>query len=346
MIPYLSSQNFPEKDRQLSHQLQQELEYLVAADFAGNTLETLARYQKILGDNRQRDQWESIHQKLMILFKCGQVVPLDGPMIGISLSIRDSDYFQDTAHLPGQHRSWLANLEWMATLWNATFQDTGIWMGKTFEPVERHVVAKKTDRHAVTMEKYNRDTTRIGRNFFRPPIGEGKLQSIGYQMLNQLWQLTDRPETPDTKGFDSILTQENLTKEQQIPYTKTGGIFLADTGTSVVPDMHAKAVFQLNYRWPNLHPVYPMTRLVDEIVQIDDGIYLGQLVMATRHFSVAALGLEIGEAYGTDQPGWWARITGKTDQPLDYGYQNNGFFLMLDTAITEQVYDAFPAIKP
>jgi hypothetical protein len=113
--------------------------------------------------------------------------------------------------------------------------------------------------------------------------------------------------------------------------------------------MHAKPVYQLNYRWPTLNPSYPMTRLIDELVQIDDGIYLGQLVFATRHYSLGkirlpffniTLGFELGEAY-------LPRQSAEAEAEY-YGYQNNGFFLMMDTAIAKQVYadNAFAQLRP
>jgi len=71
--------------------------------------------------------------------------------------------------------------------------------------------------------------------------------------------------------------------------------------------MKGKPVYQLNYRWPSLQPVYPMTRLIDELVQIGEGIYLGQLVMATRHYGLGTIRItpfakvssswELGEPY-------------------------------------------------
>ena len=59
----------------------------------------------------------------------------------------------------------------------------------------------------------------------------------------------------------------NLDKEKAIPYSMTGGIFLASMGNSVVPEMKGKPVYKLNYRWPKLRPAYPMTCLIDELVQ-------------------------------------------------------------------------------
>jgi hypothetical protein len=110
--------------------------------------------------------------------------------------------------------------------------------------------------------------------------------------------------------------------------------------------MNNKPVYQLNYRWPGLEPAYPMTRLVDELVQIADGVYLGQLVMATSHYSLGALRTSVP---GLADKSWQV---GEPYRPalanLDYGYQNNGFFLMIDTACAAKAYadDAFPHLRP
>jgi len=124
--------------------------------------------------------------------------------------------------------------------------------------------------------------------------------------------------------------------------------------------MNEKEVYQLNYRWPALGPVYPMTRLVDELVQIAEGIYLGQLVFATKHYSLGRLRLPfcpdlleipIGEPYDPHQKHpldfLWQRFSDEGGA-VDYGYQNNGYFLMMDPAYARQVYDekAFPQLRP
>lgn len=320
-----------------------ELESLLRNDFSGDMYALLAGYQRILADNRQREKWPLTHQKLETLFMCGQCVALDGPMIGIPVSIRDSDYFKETVRQLDKERSKIASIEWMATAWNMIFADTGLWMGKTFEPVANDVVDEKTGHNPEMLECYDALTTRIGRNFFRKPADPDIIQGLGLPVLTRLWNLRPRPVSAGETLFDTVLLEGNLAKETNIPYSMTGGIFLANLGTSVVPEMNGKKVYQLNYRWPALHPVYPMTRLIDEIVQIDRGIYLGQLVFATRHYSLGNLSLslnsektvELGESY-------------TAESRIDYGYQNNGYFLMMDPAFAGKVYadTAFPQLRP
>ncbi|MDH5256992.1 MAG: hypothetical protein OEX07_03260 [Gammaproteobacteria bacterium] len=367
MHAYLSVENFPDlasdTKEKLSSQLVEILKDVSSNESESAYFELMANYQKILADNHKRDLWPSVHDKLETLFKCGTAVPLDGPMIGIPVSIRDSDYFKDTVKLVGEERSAIASIEWMATAWNATFADTGLWMGKTYEPITKQAVIDICNNDPQIISKYNEATTRIGRNFFREPPSPNALQSLGIPALTETWHLKDRPLTTDTSGFQGELLPENIDKEKNIPYTKTGGYFLADKGKSVVPEMHGKEVYQLNYRWDSLNPAYPMTRLVDEVVKIADGIYLGQLIYATHHYSIGTIDLPfipgeqhipLGEKYQPHQAAsWWQKIVAMLlnkpiKETVDYGYQNNGYFLMMEPEYAKLVYadNAFPQLRP
>jgi hypothetical protein len=349
MIVYLSTENFPTSSSSTADKLEKELEQIVAEDFGDNIYTTLANYKRILSDNKQRHLWPGLHKKLETLFKCGRCSALNGPMVGVSMGIRDSDYFRKTAQQFGLDRSHLASIEWMSTAWNLNFAYSGLWMGKTFEPVDRHTVEEKCNGNAQVMQSYNENTTRLGRNFFRNPPDPTLLQMISLPTLTLLWNLKERPLDTSRDDFDSILLQENLEKEQKIPFQKTGGYFLGDLSTSILPETLGKPVYQLNYRWPALVPVYPMTRLIDELVEIADGIYLGQLIYASRHFSLGTItspsGLvmperSIGEPYNP--------ATKDAASPSYYQYQNNGYFLMLDPDHSEKIYstDSFYEIRP
>ncbi|MEN6376078.1 MAG: hypothetical protein ABFD75_15035 [Smithella sp.] len=346
MNKYLDKDNFPSSSDEEQKELSEKLESIIANDLKDNVFSMLGRFQRILSDNRRKDEWDGIFEKLKILFMCGRNAVLDGPMIGVTVAIRDSDYFRNTARMFAKDRSAMAGIEMMASLWNATFTTTGLWMGKTFESVSRNVVAKKTGNDPQVLKKFSSETTRIGRNFFREPANPNLLQGLAIPVLTRAWQLKERPWDASASGFLGILETENLQKEKNIPYSKTGGLFIAQPGTSVVPEMKSKSVYQLNYRWPALGGVYPETTLIDELVQIADGVFIGQLVMATKHYTLGALRIDIpglrkknwpiGEPYQPDSSG------------LDYGYQNNGFFLMIDPAFARETYadDAFPYLRP
>ena len=362
-MQYLNSSHFTANSQDDAKQLETSLNKILTTDYQGSFFKLFGSYKKILGDNNRKAEWEGIHAKLTTLLKCGKSTPIDGPMIGVSVSIRDFDYFQQTAQLFGHNRSVVANIEWMASLWNNTFASTGIWMGKTFELIDRAVVAKKCNNNSDFLQRYKPETTRLGRNFFREPLAPDFIQSAGIPVLSNLWRLKDRPLSVQAQGFDSILLDKNLTLEKRIPYIKTGGYFLAETGSSVLPGMKGKSVYQLNYRWPGLEPVYPMTRLIDELVQVDEGIYLGQLIMATRHYSLGSktfslFGEDLTQSLGEDfnpapdsSTGLMAEIQELLDDThsnADYGYQHNGFFLMISPLYAEQAYadDAFPQLRP
>ncbi len=357
MTNFLNSKHFPTISSAEKQDLEDSLSNILQNDYHGSFFVLLGKYQRILADNDQRKQWPEIHKKLDTLFKYGTPEVISGPMIGIPVSIRDSDFFKATAELSGKERSVIANTEWMATAWNATFADTGLWMGKTFEPVSRATVKAKTNNDVYAMDAFSDDTTRIGRNFFREPPNPDILQAIGLPGLTQLWDLKERPMSTLAKGFDGELLAESLEKEKAIPYSKTGGYFLCNKGVSVVPEMQGKSVYQLNYRWPALGPTYPMTRLIDELVRIDEGIYLGQLVFATRHYSLGTFKLPGGQVVSVGETYPYQTLFSKIKKALSfgsfddkdvYGYQNNGFFLMIDPAYAKEFYadDAFPQLRP
>ncbi len=358
-MEYLDTSNFPAGNDAQQQELAKQLERLLGEDLETDFFDLFAKYQRVLADNSQRHAWSSYHHKLDILFRCGKAVPLDGPMIGVTLCVRDSEYFRDTANLFDRDRSLQAGLELMATAWNMTFGDTGLWMGKTFEPVSRGVVAKKTANNAIALHRYDPSVTKIGRNFFRPPFDPNLLQSLGLPVLTEFWHLKPRPQTVDADLYPGEILAANLDKEKAIAYTMTGGIFLADRGRSVVPTMRSKKVYQLNYRWPLLAPAYPLTRLIDELVCVADGIYLGQLVFATKNYSLGDIHLPFGAAspqglfehtLSPDSAEFLRDLQGRFAEDAglgsEYGYQNNGFFLMLDPLKASRVYEAFPWLRP
>lgn len=357
MANFLNSKHFPVTSSTETKSLEASLNDILENDYHGSFFILLGKYQRILADNNQKQYWLEINKKLDTLFKCGASEVINGPMIGIPISIRDSDQFKAAAELMGEDRSVFANIELLATSWNATYADTGIWMGKAFEPVTRETLTAKTNNDATIMRHFNESTTRIGRNYFRQPPDPNALQAIGLPALSKLWKLKERPMSPESDGFDCELLAKNLEKEKAIPYSQTGGYFLCNFDTSIVPGMNGKDVYQLNYRWPALRPIYPMTRLVDELVRIDDGIYLGQLVYATRHYSFGDFTLpnknivSIGDTYPYlslfDRIKKNLGFTVSTDHNY-YGYQNNGYFLMVDPDYAKEFYadDAFPQLRP
>ncbi|MDI6791227.1 MAG: hypothetical protein QME44_11185 [Thermodesulfobacteriota bacterium] len=91
-------------------------------------------------------------------------------------------------------------------------------------------------------------------------------------------------------------------------YDVKGFFFIGREGRSVNPDNKGRMVYQFNYRWPKLKTFPPDNYCIDEIVQIAEGLYMGQLLYAT----------DMSRAY---DPGL---------DPDLYRYRNFGYFLLLD----------------
>jgi hypothetical protein len=348
MTPHLS----PANAGPLAAHEEPRLAHALAGILGGDwrfPLGTLAAWQRVLSDPTRHRAWGVLLEKLEVLFRCGKATPLDGPMIGVTLHVREADPLREVARALGgpEARSPLAEVQWLAFLWNATFADTGIWMGKTFEPVSREAWALRCGGDPATATAYDPEVCRIGRNFFREaaPRGAGVLQQLGLPVLSRLWRLEPRPLAIDPARFDGALREEHLRREAAIPYALTGGRFLATLAPTVLEEGEGKRVYALTYRWPALAPAYPLTRLVDELVQIADGVWLGRLVMATRRFSLGTLHAPLPFGKAAEVP---LGEPFRNRAPVEYGYQHNGFFLLIDAALAREAFadDAFPSLRP
>ncbi|MBI3398312.1 MAG: hypothetical protein HY026_03650 [Deltaproteobacteria bacterium] len=100
-------------------------------------------------------------------------------------------------------------------------------------------------------------------------------------------------------------------KEEQnrYGYDKTGGAFIGRFAKSVNPGAEDKDVFQINYRFSSLNNPFPLKYLIDEIVEVAPGLYLGQLLFATER---------ILKPYDPSLP------------DREYGYEYFGCFLLMD----------------
>ena len=58
--------------------------------------------------------------------------------------------------------------------------------------------------------------------------------------------------------------------------------FVAENAPSINPDCNGKIVLQFNYRWPELHTMPPDNLCIDELVQLADGLFLGQLLYSVK----------------------------------------------------------------
>jgi hypothetical protein len=133
------------------------------------------------------------------------------------------------------------------------------------------------------------------------------LNALGFQFLNHWMALHPAPEH----------------ERQTYNWEKNGAYFIGSQAFSVC-DRSPRPVFQLNYRYKALDNPVPNCWLIDELVEISPGLYLGQLCYATR---------KLLRDFDPQKP---AR---------DYRYRNFGYFLLLDQRWHAEARRLFPYLE-
>lgn len=232
------------------------------------------------------------YQKLAKLFMAG-ITPekVEGHHDGEAINLRTGD----------EHGLLASYGNFMGYLWGELIGPVAPWVGKSFLPISPTQLADYTDgiEKGVT-------PTYLGINHFEK-LEESIVNSLSYPLLTFWLHLNDAPpEQKDLYGYD-----------------KNGGLFIARRAPSVYAGTH-REVFQLNYRWHNLANWPPISLLVDELVQIADGAYLGQLLFATKNLL--------------------SRYTSQVPAS-NYDFQHFGFFLLMDDSWAAETRRVFPHIK-
>ncbi|HET9598956.1 MAG TPA: hypothetical protein VFP65_25510, partial [Anaeromyxobacteraceae bacterium] len=100
-----------------------------------------------------------------------------------------------------------------------------------------------------------------------------------------------------------------LARSGPTPFVRHGYVFLGEPGRpSILPMNGAKRVFQFNYRFPLIGGAAPIGFCLDELVEIAEGLFLGQLIYSTVP----------------------TRPFHSSVDPAEYRYQLFGYFLLLD----------------
>jgi len=229
--------------------------------------------------------------KLAKLFQCG-ITPdrVEGHHYGVTVGLRTSDkkdVWEDYSNLLG-------------FLWSTSLGEVPPWVGKTFKTASREEL-----RYFTEGSEPDDIPTYLGINHFNQ-IEDSPLNIVSVLFLTFWMHLKDASE------------QERA----QYGYEKNGGQFIAKRARSVYRAT-ARDVFQINYRWPKLASVPPFRYLIDEIVAITDGLYLGQLLFATK------------------------RLFSEYDPKAsagDYDYEHFGYFLLMDESWKTEAMRVFPYI--
>ncbi|MCP3676150.1 MAG: hypothetical protein GY721_00750, partial [Deltaproteobacteria bacterium] len=181
---------------------------------------------------------------------------------------------------------------------------TSPWAGKNFQKLK----PEKADQLTDDFDKGEK-TGFLGINSFRKD-NKNVINNISSLVLSAVIDMEGKPG-PETKQRSWI-------------YAK-GGLFIAKKQKSVDPDHPEKEVMALNYRWESLGNKFPNRLLIDEIVEIAQGLYLGKLYYAT------ALG-KITKAYDP-------KISKEA-----YKYRGFGYFLLMDDSWLHEKNMLFPKL--
>jgi hypothetical protein len=265
-------------------------------------LKLMHHYAEILNEGTSdRD----VGRKLDALFLCGKTPEsMDGFYHGVTLSLRTGlDSFGRLDEIRRKLRIG-DTLDPMQIIYGRLLSDTSPWAGKNFTKLTKEKVDKLTDG-ADTGE----ETTYLGINSFRKDNKE-VINNIAGQILSTIIDMESIPG-PESKQRSWIYAR--------------GGLFLAKREQSVDIDHPEKEVVALNYRWEGMGNKFPNRLLIDEIVEIADGLFLGKLYYAT------AL------KYVTKE--YNPKVTKE-----DYKYRNFGYFLLMDDSWLHEKNMLFPEL--
>jgi hypothetical protein len=254
-------------------------------------LEVMRRYIDELRANPDNDARPNL--KLLRLFQLGRTPDaLDGHHDGVALSIRtgdEADLFASFGNLLG-------------VLWGTTVGPVVPWVGKSFSRVDASQIDARTGG------LLGRDpSARLGINHF-------------HRLATSLWNRVSFSALTLTMHLKPAPDAERL----EYGHDRDGGLFIANRAPSVYRGT-PRDVYRLNYRFTGLENAPPFGFLVDELVEISDGLYLGQLLFSTRNL------------LGTYDPS-------RPDEA--YGYQHFGYFLLMDSRFETEVRRVFSNIGP
>ena len=165
----------------------------------------------------------------------------------------------------------------------STLSDESLWTGKIFYLLSPPDVGLYTD------EGYAREPTFLGMNCFRTPDGISDILAEKLLKYGTEWK-------------------EATNEEKQSGFDFKGTPFISKLTGSLDPKLSGKEIFQINYRWPRLKNLPPLNYLIDEIVEIGDGLYLGQFLFAENML----------------------RKYDPTIPPSLYRYRNLGYWILID----------------
>ncbi len=244
-------------------------------EVASSVLEMMKDYMALLQGSFNNDA--PPFQKMAKLFELGDTFDsLDGHYYGVAPGLRTGDLHGAVAEF--------GNL--MGFVWSSIIVGQCPWAGKSYTAMTAE------DRANTVGSTVPSDVPVLrGINHFNRIEG-APVNIATTSLLTFMWHLQ--------KASDD--------EKAKYGYELNGGHFAAHRAQSMYPGT-PREVFRLNYRLQPLNNYPPLTYLVDEMVRIADGLYLGQVLFATDHL------LEQFDP---------------VVDPSHYHYQHFGYFLLFE----------------
>ncbi|MBD3185142.1 hypothetical protein GF312_22875, partial [Candidatus Poribacteria bacterium] len=232
------------------------------------------------------------YRKLQRLFELGLVPDcLGGHYYGVAIPLRTGD-LQGVAAEYG-------NI--LGYIWGKAIGGVAPWVGKSYTPMA------EGDRKQSLENTLPEDLPVYrGINHFNI-IEHAPINVAANSILTFMWQLKDPPNAEKLK----------------YGHERNGGHFAAHCAFSIYKGT-PREVFRLNYRYTGLDNFPPLTYLIDELVEIADGLYLGQVLFATTRL------LE--------------RYNPKAEHDI-YHYQHFGYFLLWEEDWNAEARRLFPHLE-
>jgi hypothetical protein len=189
----------------------------------------------------------------------------------------------------------------MGFVWGSVIGNATPWVGKSMAPMT------EADRRQIVGDSVPADVPVFrGINHFN--VLENRILNVGLtEVLTFMWRLKQATEA------------ERL----QLGYDRNGGHYAGHRARSMYAGT-PRDVFRLNYRYSGFGNHWPLYYLVDELVQIADGLYLGQVLFATDHLL---------ESYDPAKP------------DAHYKYQHFGYFLLMRPLWHAETQRLFPHLE-
>lgn len=231
-------------------------------------------------------------QKLGKLFELGLTPDaVEGHFYGVPVGMRTLDQVGPAAEY--------GNV--LGFLWGTTLANDCPWVGKSLSPMTDATHLALTGKAIGHSSRAFSGINHFNRIDLRP------LSFASFHLLTWWMGLKPAPEA-ETATFG---------------HERNGGNFIGSRASSVYPNSK-RDVFQLNYRWPTLDNPPPLRWLIDELVQVADGLYLGQLLFATKRLL---------RDYDPEHPS------------EDYRYQHFGYFVLFDERWNAEAQRLLPHLE-